>query len=352
MKDDFKLLEKLGEGAYSKVYRCKYDGEICAAKRIDIDKDEGVICLVELTIMSKIISSNLMRAKEIFFRDNSTYVIMDLGESILSASSLDVYEICYDIACAVRTLHENSILHFDIKPDNVIVYPNEKHGIRAVLSDYSISEKVNESLIWKGSIDKITQGYRPPEASKHIYGWFSDIYSLGMLFIWIHSFPKSKKIKFINKQAFRYIENIKDSNLKSLVSRMISKDYRERPTIHEVLSSPYFSVSRFNDSVNLIIENFEYDSKIDLLNSLVKSFYNNSFRETIRNTRNTKRIEQREERKQKQEEKEEEQEEERRECMKWILSKMFHSEDVNEPKRKEWFHLEKEIYEALQFVLF
>jgi hypothetical protein len=83
------------------------------------------------------------------------------------------------IAEAVDYIHNLNILHRDIKPDNIIITPDN----RAILLDFgSAREFIHDKTQMHTSI--LTPGYAPPEqySSTSRKGAYSDIYSLGAPF--------------------------------------------------------------------------------------------------------------------------------------------------------------------------
>ncbi|MBW4614160.1 MAG: protein kinase [Desmonostoc vinosum HA7617-LM4] len=120
-----------------------------------------------------------------WFEENSTvYIVMEFidgktlhnilkEEGILSENRIKKYFL--QLAYALKIIHENNLLHRDIKPDNIII----NHQDRAVLIDFGASREFlagrskNMTRIW-------TPGYAPPEqysyrATRHPS---ADIYSL------------------------------------------------------------------------------------------------------------------------------------------------------------------------------
>ncbi len=89
-------------------------------------------------------------------------------------SKIKWIKIIRDIFKAVGTLHENSIIHRDIKPDNIIVGRTNSY-----LIDYNIAR------IYDGDKDRDTtlfgtRGYAPPEQFGYMQTDFkADLYSLG-----------------------------------------------------------------------------------------------------------------------------------------------------------------------------
>jgi serine/threonine protein kinase len=86
---------------------------------------------------------------------------------------------------AVNFLHRNSILHLDIKPDNVLIeMPNSENPTgKAVLADFGLAEylTLGETEVHRG-LGHGTLPFIKPSCfdPPYVYNWESDIWALGM----------------------------------------------------------------------------------------------------------------------------------------------------------------------------
>lgn len=127
-----------------------------------------------------------------FFEENKTaYLVMEflkgqtLSQLVETRGALpekEAVEIIEKVAAATEKLHKSSVLHRDIKPDNVIVCDDG----RVVLIDFGLTKKVEEAV---GSSTRQlsstaafgSDGFAPPEQylKSGIVGTYTDVYALG-----------------------------------------------------------------------------------------------------------------------------------------------------------------------------
>lgn len=79
----------------------------------------------EVNIMKAINHPNIMPCESADINDALIILSMPKGVSDMVSTNLahdDKLRVFYSIACAVRFLHQNNILHCDIKPGNIILF--------------------------------------------------------------------------------------------------------------------------------------------------------------------------------------------------------------------------------------
>ncbi|RVW73143.1 Rust resistance kinase Lr10 [Vitis vinifera] len=161
--DGFK--EKLGEGGYGTVYKGKLSNEILVAVKIlNYSNGNGEEFINEVgTIV----------ARKFIFSNHS------LGWEKLQ-------DIAIGIAKGIEYLHQGCdqrILHFDIKPHNILL----DHNFNPKISDFGLAKLCSkEQSAVSMSVIRGTMGYIAPEMVSRNFGnvsYKSDVYSFGMLLI-------------------------------------------------------------------------------------------------------------------------------------------------------------------------
>ena len=183
------------------------------------------------------------------------------------------------IVKSVKILHENYIIHGDIKPENILVGNN----FDIKLIDFGFSSKFKEK---NNSIINATEGsdiYSPPELRKsNITGYDgikSDIFSLGVLLfvITLGRFPFSlssyvdKKYRLIiNKNYDLYWANYESFNLseefKDLMNHLLSFEPKERLSIEQILEHPWIKMNINMKEINKNEYNIDEDVVEELKN--------------------------------------------------------------------------------------
>lgn len=131
----FELVDKIGKGAYGRIFNVEKDGEEFAVKiyRNSVEEDGANI---EGDILTRFSHPYLMYAKQTITKvddeniKNFAYLMPcadcnNLKASMETFNFLEKIEIIYKIAEGINFMHKNNMLHLDIKLDNIVLLDND-----------------------------------------------------------------------------------------------------------------------------------------------------------------------------------------------------------------------------------
>jgi len=147
--------------------------------------------LDEARTLVKVQNRHVVSVLDVFEANNTAYIVMEFVEGItLQEKVRREGALAYPLAVnyiaqlseAVECCHQHHILHRDIKPDNIMITPDD----RVVLIDFGSARGfINDEVQKHTAI--LTQGYAPIEqyTSTSKKGNYTDIYSLGGVFYFV-----------------------------------------------------------------------------------------------------------------------------------------------------------------------
>uniref|UniRef100_A0A803KNJ1 Protein kinase domain-containing protein n=2 Tax=Chenopodium quinoa TaxID=63459 RepID=A0A803KNJ1_CHEQI len=197
MTNSFK--DKLGEGGYGSVYKGKlYDGRVVAVKKLKYSKGDGKDFINEVLSMSRTNHVNVVILLGFCFEGNNRALVVEFLangslEKFMHGREIDeplqwetMFNISIGIAKGLDYLHRGCntrILHFDIKPHNILL----DEEFRSKISDFGLARLCSQkNSIISMSEARGTIGYIAPEVLCKYYGNVShksDVYSYGMMLL-------------------------------------------------------------------------------------------------------------------------------------------------------------------------
>lgn len=236
--------EKLGQGGYGHVYKGKQvDGRLVAVKILNESNGNGEEFINEVVSISRTSHVNVVNLLGFCFERQKRALIYEfmpngsLDKFIYNERSLEwekLFEIAVGIARGLEYLHRGCntrILHFDIKPQNILL----DEDLNPKISDFGLAKlcKVKESHVSMMGA-RGTAGYIAPEVFSRNFGIIShksDVYSYGMMVLEMVGgrknidldVSKTSQIDFPN-WVYNHLEVGDDLR----ISGVLSEEYEER----------------------------------------------------------------------------------------------------------------------------
>ena len=307
--NNYKIIEgHIGEGTFGMVFKGEYIGDSKYAEKYRIpkkvalkkikmeDSKEGfpITALREIMIMKKCHHENILEILEIvtskIFNKNQkkqeVYLVFEYMDHDLSGLSLAKYQfnipqikyIMYQLFKGVQYLHQNNIIHRDIKCANILISNNGK----VKLGDFGLARTIIPNKQKKYTYKVVTLWFRAPELllGETYYSTAIDVWSCGCVFgelltgncpfqakdeitlfekicekcgtpnelDWpgvtkLPFFSKlSPKTKYTNtfKDFYKNYEKV-DETAMDLWTKMLQMNPKKRITIEEIFKHPFFN---------------------------------------------------------------------------------------------------------------
>ncbi|XP_077973826.1 calcium/calmodulin-dependent protein kinase type II delta chain-like isoform X1 [Styela clava] len=262
--DVYELKEDLGKGAFSIVRRCvqRQTGADYAAKIIntrklsprDLQKLER-----EAKICRLLKHPNIVRLYASISEETCHYLVFDLVtggelfEDIVAReyySEADASRCIQQIIESINHCHQNSIVHRDVKPENLLLASKQKGAI-VKLADFGLAIEVSGNhRSWFGFAG--TPGYLSPEVlRKDNYGKPVDMWACGViLYILLVGYPpfwdddQSRLYQQIKAAAYDFPSPEWDTvtkEAKDLINKLLTVNQNSRITAPEALKHPWIS---------------------------------------------------------------------------------------------------------------
>jgi len=189
----YRLLDRLGGGAFGEVYRALApDGELVAVKWLTRTLDDKAVQreLESLRTIGQLQHPYLLRTRDHHTLNGRLILIMDLANGSLSdrlqqcreggVGAIPVEELLAyfrQAAEGLDFLHKHKVTHRDIKPQNLLFLKG-----RAQLADFGLAREQDGSTALTSLICG-TPAYMPPETWQNKISFKSDQYSLAAAYV-------------------------------------------------------------------------------------------------------------------------------------------------------------------------
>ena len=190
---DYEILKELGKGAFGSVWivKKKIDGQRLAMKRVKIsqlDSRERENALNEIRLLASLHHNNIIGYEHAFYDEESKTlnIVLEFADdgdleskiqrnikSRLTFNENEIWSYLIQIVQGLKYLHDNKIIHRDIKCANVFM---TKNGVLK-LGDLNVSKILKMGL---ATTQTGTPYYACPEVwADKPYDYKSDVWSVG-----------------------------------------------------------------------------------------------------------------------------------------------------------------------------
>ncbi|KAL9653850.1 hypothetical protein ABK040_012911 [Willaertia magna] len=181
----------IAEGGFARIYKC-YDKRVGNWKVLKIVSStvEKNLELNACLMMKNIVSEFIVPIEEFIVKDDELYILMpfyplgDLKTLLNNSSSISISiinQILEQLTIALKTLHNNNIIHRDIKLENIFVKDFNNSIIHTLLGDLGCGKLISDSSSDMEDLLFGSQRYLAPEVLEgNRWSLKSDLWSLGI----------------------------------------------------------------------------------------------------------------------------------------------------------------------------
>ncbi|CAF4406008.1 unnamed protein product, partial [Rotaria sp. Silwood2] len=250
--EKYMIISPIGEGSFAKVYRGreKYTGRDVALKFISkLGKTEKDLYFLrrEIDILRKMKHENIVDMINSFETNSEIVVVTERGLADLYQLLEDdcrlffflskVQKIACQLVSALYYLHSHRVLHRDMKPQNILIFP----GGKVKLCDFGFARNMTMETMVLTSI-KGTPLYMCPElVDEKPYDHSADLWALGcILYEVYHGKPPFftnnvfHLIKMIGKESVKWPKPI-SPDMRNFLEGLLTKDSTQRLTWPDLL---------------------------------------------------------------------------------------------------------------------
>nr|XP_056709546.1 death-associated protein kinase 2-like [Euleptes europaea] len=209
------LLEKLGSGHFGVVKRCqeRRTGAFFAAKcvkvrrrkdsRLGADREQVER---EVAILQQLVHPSIMRLHHTFAGSTEMVLILELihgGELFDFIAEKEVLteeeaiEFLQQILKGVAYMHSCHIAHFDLKPENIMLFQKDVPNPRIKIIDFGLAQKLEEGAAFK-SLCGTPQYIAPEVINYEALSCATDMWSIGVITYIFCTVLKQRKLRAEN----------------------------------------------------------------------------------------------------------------------------------------------------------
>ena len=259
----YSIMYEIGSGMNGTVYAAvhKDSKQLVAMKKMDCSTENKMkMAKNEADILSALKSNYICKCIDRYDDEHTIIIVMEYAFNGSLCSIVHqghplrehlVYRYFKQICEAIQNLHNDSkVIHRDLKPENILL--DESFNVKLIdfgLSRYFVDKS---SEVEKEELIKTRCGtpyYLSPEVViGQNYNEKSDIWSLGVILYWL----STGNLPFFSENIQKLFHLIIHSEvqfpdieinplLKNLITQLLEKDQRKRPSINKVMEHPWFT---------------------------------------------------------------------------------------------------------------
>lgn len=216
----------------------------------DETRKKKILC--EVKILGRLSHPGVIRLLEVFENQKYVFLVMELAangdllktlKKLGSVSEAKARKYFFQIAHGLKYIHDNKIIHRDIKLDNILVDENDLCKI----CDFGVSRTMEDGEIINEQCG--TPAYLAPEIilEQGYHGFGADVWSLGVLLFALltGSMPfVSDRLEVLQEKivqgSFVFPPDVElGESARDLVRRMLELDPAKRIKMAQVLEHPF-----------------------------------------------------------------------------------------------------------------
>ena len=290
MSEDYEFIENIGQGAHGQVLKAinKKENKLYAIKRLnfkDISEKERKNIEKEVKLLKELKHPNIISYKDSFEDKDNYYNIVtlfceggDMYNKILHQngeyfSEEQILNWMVQILLGLSYVHDQKIIHRDIKPQNIFI----QNKYKICIGDFGIAKIVNQTQTLKTTMIQGTPLYMSPESfnDPKSCNYKSDIWSLGCCLFEMcnlkHAFgADSWNAVFIKvKDGKRASLNKRYSiDLRNIIDSTLNVKQINRPTISQILETNFLR-PKVGLYIKDFVENYQkYDGNLEQVSIL------------------------------------------------------------------------------------
>ncbi|PVZ98349.1 hypothetical protein BB558_001217 [Smittium angustum] len=274
---DFELENQIGQGGFGKVFKASIRQKSFSSKQNKVALkiiDKNILnneelrarVAAEVSIHSQLDHPSIVSISDFFEDENCVYLIMELCDNgdlytylkkrkaienntfrknnskiyaeLAVLSEEEIRSLMLQLGRGIGYLHENSVLHRDLKLRNLVI--NDEMEVK--ITDFGLATIVGI----KGSDPTTfcgTPNYISPEVSaRKPYGFATDLWALGCLILTFMRGTLPTETELINiEYNLPFTEKSYSHEMLDLTRRLLIRDPEKRITIKEYFKHPFFN---------------------------------------------------------------------------------------------------------------